>query len=71
MAEVIVEENESIDKALRRFKRECQWSGILQEVRRREYYEKPSQRRKRKMEAARRKMRRRMVKMKRKLEMYS
>ncbi|GAB4311984.1 MAG: hypothetical protein Kow0059_02230 [Candidatus Sumerlaeia bacterium] len=70
MASVTVEENEPIDKALKRFKRECQKSGIPAELRRREHFEKPSVRRKRKMEAARRKMRRRMLKMQRKLEMY-
>lgn len=70
MSTVSVEENEPIDKALKRFKRECQKSGIPAELRRREHFEKPSVRRKRKMEAARRKMRRRMLKMQRKLEMY-
>jgi small subunit ribosomal protein S21 len=70
MASVTVDENEPIDKALKRFKRECQKSGIPAELRRREHFEKPSVRRKRKMEAARRKMRRRMLKTQRKLEMY-
>jgi small subunit ribosomal protein S21 len=70
MTSVLVDENEPIDKALKRFKRECQKSGIPAELRRREHFEKPSVRRKRKMEAARRKMRRRMLKMQRKLEMY-
>ncbi len=68
MAVVLVDDNEPIDKVLRRFKKECQKSGILSELRRREYYEKPSQRRKRKVEAARRKQRRRMLKLQRKLE---
>ena len=65
---IIVEENEPIDRALKRFKKECQKAGIPAEVRRREFYEKPSVRRKRKEEAARRKMRRRMMKQRRRME---
>ncbi|MBR2671914.1 MAG: 30S ribosomal protein S21 [Oscillospiraceae bacterium] len=53
MAEVRVKEGESLDSALRRFKRSCQRSGVLAEVRKREHYEKPSVRRKKKSEAAR------------------
>ena len=53
MSEVRVKENESLDSALRRFKRQCARSGILAEVRQREHYEKPSVRRKKKAEAAR------------------
>ncbi len=53
MATVIVRENESLDSALRRFKRNCQKAGIQQELRKREHYEKPSVRRKMKSEAAR------------------
>jgi small subunit ribosomal protein S21 len=68
MATVIVEEGESIDKALKRFKKECQKSGIPAEIRRREHYEKPSVRRKRKLEAARRKARRRLMKLRKRLE---
>ena len=51
--EVKVGKNESIDSALRRFKRTCQKAGTLAEVRKREHYEKPSVRRKKKSEAAR------------------
>ncbi|ADL07677.1 30S ribosomal protein S21 [Thermosediminibacter oceani] len=54
MAEVRVGENESIDSALKRFKRQCQKAGVLSELRKREHYEKPSVRRKKKSEAARR-----------------
>ena len=53
MAEIRVKENESLDSALRRFKRQCQRSGIQAELRKRECYEKPSVRRKKKSEAAR------------------
>lgn len=58
MSEVKIGKNESLDNALRRFKRQCQRSGVLSEVRKREHYEKPSVRRKKKSEAARRKKRR-------------
>ncbi len=51
--EIKIGKNETLDSALRRFKRECQVSGILAEVRKREHYEKPSVRRKKKSEAAR------------------
>ena len=53
MAEIRVKENESIDSALRRFKRSCQKSGVLMELRKREHYKKPSVKRKKKSEAAR------------------
>ena len=52
-ANVIVKENETLDSALRRFKRSCAKAGIQQEIRKREHYEKPSVRRKKKSEAAR------------------
>lgn len=53
MAEVRVRENESIDNALRRFKKSYLRSGVPAELRKREHYEKPSVRRKKKSEAAR------------------
>ncbi len=53
MAEIRIKENETLDNALRRFKRSCAKSGVLAEVRKREHYEKPSVRRKKKSEAAR------------------
>ncbi|NLC68207.1 MAG: 30S ribosomal protein S21 [Clostridiaceae bacterium] len=53
MSEVRVRENESLDSALKRFKRQCAKAGVLAEVRKREHYEKPSVRRKKKSEAAR------------------
>ena len=53
MSEVRVKENESLDSALRRFKRNCAKAGIMGEVRKREHYDKPSERRKKKSEAAR------------------
>lgn len=68
MTVVYVEQNEPIEHALKRFKKECQKSGIPAELRKREHYEKPSVTRKRKLEAARRKQRQRMHKLMRKLE---
>ena len=53
MAEIRVKENESLDSALRRFKRSCAKAGVISEVRQREHYEKPSVKRKKKSEAAR------------------
>ena len=53
MSEVRVKDNESLDSALRRFKRQCAKSGVMSEIRKREHYEKPSVKRKKKSEAAR------------------
>ena len=53
MSEVRVKDNESLDSALKRFKRQCAKSGVLSEIRKREHYEKPSVKRKKKSEAAR------------------
>ena len=53
---VTIRENEPLEGALRRFKRKCERSGVLSEVRRRRCYEKPSVRRKAKEIAARKKL---------------
>ena len=53
MSEIRVKDNESLENALKRFKRSCARSGVLAEVRKREHYEKPSVKRKKKSEAAR------------------
>ena len=55
MPGVKVHEGESIDKALKQFKKQCEKSGILTEIKKREYYEKPSVKRKRKILAAHKK----------------
>ena len=55
MPGVKVHEGESIDKALKQFKKQCEKSGILTEIKKRENYEKPSVKRKRKIIAARKK----------------
>ena len=52
MPSVRVKENEPFEVALRRFKRSCEKAGVLPEVRKREFFEKPSQERKRKKAAA-------------------
>jgi small subunit ribosomal protein S21 len=52
MPMVKLKENEPVDVALRRFKRSCEKAGVLAEVRRREFYEKPTSVRKRKGAAA-------------------
>lgn len=53
MTKTVVRKNESIEDALRRFKRTVSKSGTIKEARKREYYEKPSVKRKKKSEAAR------------------
>ena len=53
MSEVRIRENESLESALRRFKRKTARDGILAEARKREHYKKPSVKRKKKAEAAR------------------
>jgi small subunit ribosomal protein S21 len=52
MPSVKVRENEPFELALRRFKRTCEKAGVLAETRKREFYEKPTQERKRKRAAA-------------------
>ena len=53
MPQVKLKEGEPVDVAIRRFKRSCEKAGVLADVRKREFYEKPSVKRKRKSEAAR------------------
>ena len=53
MAEIRLGKNESLDAALKRLKRSCAKDGVIAEVRKREHYEKPSVKRKKKSEAAR------------------
>jgi small subunit ribosomal protein S21 len=55
VSEIKVRKNESLDSALRRFKRATAKDGILAELRKRKHYEKPSVARKKKSEAARKK----------------
>jgi len=53
MSEIKIKDNETLDSALRRFKKNCAKAGIISEVRKREAYDKPSVKRKKKSEAAR------------------
>ncbi len=53
MAEIRVKDHESLDSAIKRFKRQCVKAGVLAEIKKREHYEKPSVKRKKKSEAAR------------------
>lgn len=53
MPEIRVGENETLENALKRFKRKCAREGVIAETRKREYYEKPSVKKKKKAEAAR------------------
>jgi len=53
LSQVRLKDNESLENALKRFKRATAKDGVIQEVRKREHYEKPSVKRKKKSEAAR------------------
>ncbi len=55
MPVVRIRENESFENALRRFKKQCEKSGLLSEIRKREHYEKPSVKKKKKAIAAKKK----------------
>lgn len=59
VTKVVVESDESFENALKRFKKQCEKSGLLSELKKRQHYEKPSVRRKRKSLAARKKAKRR------------
>ena len=56
MSEVTVRKNEPFENALRKFKKQCDREGILSDLRQREYYDKPSVKRKKKSIAAKKKM---------------
>ncbi len=58
MSEVIIHDDESFERALKRFKKKCEKAGILSDLRKHRHYEKPSEKKKRKMNAAQRKNRR-------------
>ncbi len=59
MTGIIIREDETFEKALRRFNKSCERSGILADIKKHQHFEKPSEKKKRKMAAARRKSRRR------------
>jgi len=58
VSEVILSDDENFERALKRFKKKCEKAGILSDLRKHRHYEKPSERRKRKLSAAVRKNRR-------------
>jgi len=60
MTSVKVGQNETLDSAMKRFKRKCQKDGIIGDLRKKEAYEKPSIKRKKKEEAARKRIRKSM-----------
>jgi small subunit ribosomal protein S21 len=63
MPDVRIRENESFENALKRFKKQCEKTGILSEIRKREHFEKPSLKRKRKALATKKRAMKRMRKM--------
>ncbi|MDR3256809.1 MAG: 30S ribosomal protein S21 [Endomicrobium sp.] len=62
MVNIKVHEGESIEEAIRRFKRECERSGIMQEIKKREFYKAPSVLKKEKLAETKRKIHRKMLK---------
>jgi small subunit ribosomal protein S21 len=62
LAQVRVRDNEAFEQAFRRFKKACEKSGILSEVKKREHFEKPSIRKKKKSIAARKRLMKKMKK---------
>jgi small subunit ribosomal protein S21 len=58
LSEIIIHDDENVERALKRFKKKCEKDGILSDLRKHRHYEKPSERRMRKMNAAPRKNRR-------------
>ena len=62
MPDVKIKENESFENALKRFKKQCEKTGILSEIRKREHFEKPSLKKKRKALAAKKRAMKRMRK---------
>ena len=58
MSGIVIHDDESFERALKRFKKKCEKAGILSDLRKHRHYEKPSEKRKRKMNAAMRKTRR-------------
>jgi len=70
MPSVRVKEGEPFDAALRRFKRSCEKAGILAELRKREFYEKPTSERKRKKAAAKKRHLKKMLREQKQTRLY-
>lgn len=62
MVNVKVREGESIEEAIRRFKRECERNGVMQEIKKREFYKPPSVLKKEGLAETKRKIRRKLLK---------
>jgi len=62
---VKIKDNESFEQAMKRFKKQCEKAGILSELKRREYYDKPSIRKKKKAAAARKRALKKLKRMSR------
>jgi small subunit ribosomal protein S21 len=62
MVNIKVREGESIEEAIRRFKRDCERNGIMQEIKKREFYKAPSVLKKERIAETKRKIRRKMLK---------
>ena len=58
---IVVKEGENIESAIRRFKRKCEKAGVLSEIKKRQHYEKPSVKRKKKEAARLRKLRKKQL----------
>lgn len=61
MPSVTVRDNESFERAFKRFKKACEKAGLMSDIKKHEHFEKPSERRKRKLNAARRRQRKIMM----------
>ena len=61
MPGVIIREDEPFEKALKRFKKACEKAGIMSDVKKHQHFEKPSERRKRKINAAKRRLRKEQI----------
>ncbi|MEW5763554.1 MAG: 30S ribosomal protein S21 [Acidobacteriota bacterium] len=61
MPTVVLKEGETVEGAIRRFKRKCEKAGVLSELKKRQHYEKPSVKRKKKALAARKKLLKRLA----------
>lgn len=68
MAGIVIKDGESFEQALKRFKRLVEKTKILSEVKKREFYEKPGVRRRKKMQAARKKLIKKLKKIQQKIE---
>ena len=69
LAGIIVKEGESFEQALKRFKRVVEKTKILSEIKKREFYEKPGVRRRKKLQAARKRLLKKLKKLQQKMKL--